>query len=316
MKTRTPIIYLLNILILVFFVIIIPKDLKIKTRTYIFSKQVEISSLKEYNRKNFLDKYGFKHRKLEYYHSTGNNEILKKNMCLSKDFTDSIMILVNSLGKSVGEGCGSNSDDIIANHLSVSQGQGCCSDYSQVFIALCIANNITVREVSNLEHTFDEVYYEKYNKWIFVDPQFKLIALNEESIPLNSFEILQSYKNLRKINFVFIGNNKDYLFNRNVSRFIKSSNIPNWTPEAFSALMLTNGNNVFQENKYNKQFRIFPKELRQFFLLSFGIKPIYLLYDPENKLTLKHKTPVVKMFVLCLLLFGLINFVIYRFIKK
>lgn len=308
--------YLFNILLIGFLLSIISKDLKVKIRTYIFSNQIEISSLTDYNRKNFLDKYGFINRKLEFYYNTGNKEIFKKDMSYSKNLIDSIKILLNSLGKAVGEGCGSNSNDIVVNYLKVSQGQGCCSDYSQVFIALCIANNITAREVSNLEHTFDEVYYEKYNKWIWVDPQYKMIALNEELNPLNCLEILQSYKNLRKINFVFIGNNKDYLFNKDVNSFIKSSNIVNWTPEAFSALMFTNGNNVFYENKYNKQYSTIPKELRQLYLLIVGIKPKYLLYDPENKFNLKVKLPVIKKFVLYMLILVLCNLFIYRLFKK
>ncbi len=110
----------------------------------------------------------------------------------SKNIIDSIITISNFRQKpEIDYLCGIYSENLFRNIEYIKEGHGCCSDYSQTLIALSIINGINTREVSNLLHTFNEIYSFEYKKWMFFDFQNKLIALNKYGVPLSSYEISQ-----------------------------------------------------------------------------------------------------------------------------
>ncbi len=54
-----------------------------------------------------------------------------------------------------------------------------------------------------------------------------------------------------------------------------------------NTLVYTNGNNVFEVNKWNRFLFYIPRAIRQFGLILFNIQPNYLIFDPMNSLVSK-----------------------------
>ena len=76
---------------------------------------------------------------------------------------------------------------------------GVCSDYTQVFLGLCQTAGIAAREWglcssfehSALGHVVAEVYCDRADKWIFLDPLYSLYAMRAgEDVPLSVTEIV------------------------------------------------------------------------------------------------------------------------------
>jgi len=76
--------------------------------------------------------------------------------------------------------------------INKGKGHGYCSDYSQSFIAISNAFNLKSREVHSAVHTFCEFYSRKLKKWIWIDPQFALMATNNNKY-LSIIEIKEYY---------------------------------------------------------------------------------------------------------------------------
>ena len=259
---------------------LIPGQLKIDVRTFIFSKKVKINSIADYNKEDFLTPYGFLHWKEKYYNLTEKRELLKIHLN-DGTFLDSLKQMVNSFSRNGGSGCGTHSDNLIENFYWVKNAGGCCSDHSQIFLAILLSNGFIAREVHNLEHTFNEVYDKKNKKWIWIDSQYKLVAFNSEGELLNIYEIFKNYQSDKNINFSFFGDKNDSFYGKDVNKTISnSSNGSNWSKSSFRVLYFTNGNNVFRENYLNLKYSFLPREISQTLFLTLDLRPNYLYYDP------------------------------------
>ena len=259
-----------------------PGQLKIDVRTFVFSKKVNINSIVDYNKEDFLKPYGFLKWKKKYYNLTEKRELLKITL-KEGTFLDSVKQVVNLFSRNGGTGCGTHSNNLMKNFYWVKNGGGCCSDHSQVFLALLLSNGFVAREVHNLDHTFNEVYDRKNKKWIWIDSQFKLVAFNTSGVLLNMYEIFTYYLSDKKIVFSFFGDKNDALYGKDVNKTISNSSVgSNWSKNGFSVLYFTNGNNVFRENYLNLKYSFLPREISQALYLAIGIRPNYLYYDPYN----------------------------------
>jgi hypothetical protein len=257
-----------------------PDQLKIDVRTFLFTKKVNLPSLSEYNKEDFLKPYGFLKWKKKYYNLTSKRELLKITL-KEGTFLDSLKQIVNLFSRNGGPGCGAHSKNLMENFYWVKNGGGCCSDHSQVFLAILISNGFVAREVHNLKHTFNEVYDRKNKKWIWIDSQFKLVAFNTSGVLLNMYEIFTYYQSNKNIIFSFFGDKNDALYGKDVNKTISnSSDGSNWSKNDFSVLFFTNGNNVFRENYLNLKYSFLPREISQTIFLALGMRPNYLYYDP------------------------------------
>ena len=88
-----------------------------------------------------------------------------------------------------------------------------CTEFSIVTCACLNAIRIPTRIVSlktkdvetrevGAGHVVVESYIEEEKKWILADPQFNIVAINKNNIPLNSFEIQELITNEEEINFI------------------------------------------------------------------------------------------------------------------
>ncbi len=171
-------------------------------------------------------------------------------------------------------GCGDFSGDLIKNILWIMRGFGCCSDHSQVFIALSLIQGIGAREVHNIGgHTFNEYWDKGLNKWIWVDPQYALMATDSNGNYLGILEIQKLIADREPVNWDFFGTSQHVL-----SR-VAIEDIAYYKPSSFKGLQMTLGNNVFQEDLWNHRLSFLPREIVQGVLLVVGIKPGYAYYD-------------------------------------
>ena len=270
----------INIAFILLIIYFTPDQLKIDVRTFLFTKKVNLPSLSEYNKEDFLKPYGFLKWKKKYYNLTEKRELLKITL-KEGTFLDSLKQIVNLFSRNGGPGCGAHSKNLMENFYWVKNGGGCCSDHSQVFLAILLSNGFVAREVHNLEHTFNEVYDRKNKKWIWIDSQFKLVAFNTSGVLLNMYEIFTYYQSNKKIIFSFFGDKNDALYGKDVNKTISnSSDGSNWSKNDFSILFFTNGNNVFRENYLNLKYSFLPREISQTIFLALGMRPNYLYYDP------------------------------------
>ena len=82
-----------------------PDQLKIDVRAFLFTKKVNINSLADYNKEDFLTPYGFLHWKEKYYNLTEKKELLKTPINKGT-FLDSVKQIVNLFSRNGGTGCG------------------------------------------------------------------------------------------------------------------------------------------------------------------------------------------------------------------
>jgi hypothetical protein len=201
-------------------------------------------------------------------------------------------------------GCGEYSYDLTKTVDWVSQNNGCCSDYSQTFLAVAKINGLFAREVHHNSHTFNEYYDETLHKWIWVDANFKLMALGRDSIYLSLLEIRELFEQGKQPKWYFFGNDEQ--------RFFKNSPAEHkyFDANEFQNLRYTNGNNVFQQSYWLEIFKFFPKELRQFMFLSLDILPSQTFYANSEYVTYFKNLKYVTYSIFCTLF--IVNLFIFR----
>lgn len=197
-------------------------------------------------------------------------------------------------------GCGEKSPDLIQNIDWVMNGHGCCSDHAQVFIALALLHEIPAREVSNRMHTFNEYWDERLGKWVWVDPQFALMATDARGRHLGLWEIQQRLKARQEVRWDFFGTSV-HLFARE-----PVTSHPIFQPAAFGSIHLVLGNRVFRVNEWNRRLAFLPKAVRQMVLYSIEIEPHYgYLEDPVDGG--RSFTDMIRPYRVGLALYGLAN---------
>lgn len=269
-----------NSLVILIFVRFLPPQLKVDIRFALFTHYL--------NTEDYFDIPFAQIKKAEPYFRVYKEKYLRKILADHKiipiAFDDSTSYINRAktlaliYSKNGGHGCGSYSDDLIANIKWLSEQHGCCSDHSQVFIAFCLSNNIFARELHHRSHTFNEYFDTQLDKWVWVDTQYCLMAKDSMGNFLSFHEIHKSFENNEKINWEFFGGETHQLYKQKDYNTITNY----FNKEEFSYMAMTLGNNVFEVDYYNKKLSFLPRELRQLLLLSVGIQPHYLAYDPND----------------------------------
>lgn len=125
--------------------------------------------------------------------------------------------------------CNQKADLIYNINKVFTKGLGCCSDYARVSIFLLNMLNIKAREVNNYRHTSIEYYNEDKNKWVWIDPSYRIFAYRGNDIDnkLNQFEIFSSN----------IGENNFFQFaNKNLLDFKPLNKIYHHKPQQYGSI--------------------------------------------------------------------------------
>ena len=226
------------------------------------------------------------------YHSTIKKQIraFQKIDFKGAHTEDQVKDIVLSFSKNGGPGCGDFQNIVHKiESLSAKSGQGCCSDHSEVFIALATINGIETREVHNSRHTFNEYYNEELGKWIWVDPQYAIMARDQHGELLSLSQIRQMYFFEKKVLYDFFGNQYHEFSTSSPYEHEYYDN-----SDDFSFMMLTLGNNVFEYDLLTEQYSFLPKIVRQSIFMVIGLQPSYLIYSDTNT-TWSFKFEQVKM---------------------
>ena len=158
---------------------------------------------------------------------------------------------------------------------------GDCSDNSAVFIALGSFFGLTVREVHNTVHVFNEIYDHDLHKWIWIDPENAIMAKNDKGEYLSLIEMTQMYINNDKIDYELFGKNKDPEMKKNYFYYYYDNK------EKFSYIMMTLGNNIYEVDKYMSRMNLLPKSFGQFIMLVANIKPHYVIYSSKREVIIE-----------------------------
>jgi hypothetical protein len=284
-----------NILFLFLLIKILPNQTKIDIRFALFSKKV--------NRNQFLLK---KNNLIRYVHDSSYSNNYNKYKFRKSNTLLTILSKFNRFN--YNRECGKFSRNLNINIDFVLNGQGCCSDFSQVFIALCNINNYPVCEINNLNHTFNEIYDDKTQKYIWIDLDNKVIAKDKLGNFLSTIEI---HDNLLNNDIVQLSTFKN---TNNIYNTKKISFPDNFSKEFYKSLILTNHKNVLEyDTKYSK-YNFIPIELQQFIFAVYNY-PLFLVLDDSN--TFWNKILKIRFYIIssiCFLLF--INYLLYKKLRN
>jgi len=157
--------------------------------------------------------------------------------------------------------------------VETQRGSGFCSDYVEIFLALSAVNGLTAREVQNDVHGFADFFSRTRSKWIFVDPQYGILATDEAGTYLSSVELRQRRLTGLPVRFVFFGT---------ADATIKSEEDPRFRAlygdaSRFKRYVLTSGTNVLTEASRSESVAFLPWEARQLLLYASATKPHLLV---------------------------------------
>lgn len=262
---------------------LLPAEIKIDIRFALFSHFVRSNDLFRLP----LNSGSYSDLKFRAYKQQYLQDVLEKNEISRFCFHDSVNMekrvqkITLTYSKNGGEGCGDLSDDLIESikWLHSDKGHGCCSDHSQAFIAMCLVNQIFAREVHHASHTFNEYFDPKTGKWVWVDSQFCLMAKNEQGELMGIAEIYELFQKGQIPDWYFYGTSNHFLYHKvDIEKATKYFN-----KSEFGLIAMTLGNNVFENDHFNKKYSKLPREVRQGLLLLTGVQPSYLIFDPFNQ---------------------------------
>ena len=157
--------------------------------------------------------------------------------------------------------------------VETQRGSGFCSDYVEIFLALSAVNGLIAREVQNDVHGFADFFSRTRSKWIFVDPQYGILATDEAGTYLSSLELRQRRLIGLPVRFMFFGT---------ADATIKSEEDPRFRAlygdaSRFKRYVLTYGNNVLTEASRSESVAFLPWEARQLLLYASATKPHLLV---------------------------------------
>ncbi|MCS5636711.1 MAG: hypothetical protein NZ990_09355 [Myxococcota bacterium] len=161
--------------------------------------------------------------------------------------------------------------------IGTDDGYGCCSDHSQAFLALTSLSGMSAREMIHSDHVFAEFYEPDSGGWIWVDPQFALMARDEKGNYLSLLEIRDRYLTDEPIEFEFIGNAYHTLMGKDPKRH-------HYYNEAsdFAVYSATWGSNVFEQDAFDRRFGFLPISVRQLVGLVAGQFPGFRTLSDER----------------------------------
>ena len=196
---------------------------------------------------------------------------------LPQDIVPRAKSIAMSFSKNGGPGCGDPMPIVDKlGHLAAGNGNGCCSDHSEVFLALASVYGLQAREVTHARHATNEVFDPESKQWIYIDPQFAIMATDGRGKYLSLLDIRETFDRGEQPVYEFFGNQHHEFATKPAIEHKYYD-----TRDDFDLVMVTMGNNVFENDVFNETFAFVPKMLVQMIGFTVGPTPGYIVYsDP------------------------------------
>lgn len=176
-----------------------------------------------------------------------------------------------------GAGVFADGDLLIDKLRAMPSGVGKCSDYVEGFQSLCSVFGINSFEFSITHHTVAAVHCPELAKWIFIDPQFCLLAKDSSGQYVSPVE-------MRK--FALAGGRLDFHFFGDPARQFARLNPQTLgyydAVDDFFEFVMPYGNNIFAVDAKRTSLRWVPKPLRQLWYKWIGLMPDYMILRDAN----------------------------------
>lgn len=169
--------------------------------------------------------------------------------------------------------CGASS--LMENVRRLPEGEGCCSDHTEVFLALTSVLGVVARETRQTEHTHNEIYDPTAGRWIWIDPQYALLARDPaQGRYLSLLELRDHYIQGVPFEFEFFGTpNHEFATRSPYEGFYYDS------PEDFTDVYFVRGNNIFQQDDFRASLGFLPKPAWQLAGMLVGSVPGFVIYS-------------------------------------
>lgn len=185
-------------------------------------------------------------------------------------------------------------------------GHGCCTDHSQSFLVYSSFFNLDSREVHTVNHVTAEFFDHLKGKWIWIDPLYAIMAKNSSGEYMSLSELRDSYFNNGQIIFDYFGKNTESFSNNDPYLYTYYD-----SKDDFSDIMVTWGNNVFEEDEFTLTFSMLPKSLRQFIGIQIGVLPNYLKFvDANSSKSLDELIYIKNKYLILMVIFSTLNIVL------
>ncbi len=157
--------------------------------------------------------------------------------------------------------------------------QGYCNDHTEVFLALASVAGIDTSELIVGGHVTCDVYCPEWKRWVWIDPEFALLAKGPDGHYLSGIELHEAYAKDEPFEFEFFGL-PVHEFSQGDPREHKL-----YGRDFFlSRFGVVWGNNVFTVDGYRSKMLFIPKAGRQAGLMILGVQPQYrLLADQPSR---------------------------------
>lgn len=147
---------------------------------------------------------------------------------------------------------------------------GLCSDHVEVFLALCNIHDVPAAEVSITNHTVARVWSRSQQQWVYIDPQFCLMARGADGRYLSVLQMREQMYRGEGVHYEFFGNSSQKFATDDPRQFAYYDR-----RDDFSDIVLTFGNNVLEVDRYRQDLLWLPKPARQMFYWAIGVMPGY-----------------------------------------
>jgi hypothetical protein len=192
--------------------------------------------------------------------------------------------------------------NLLLKLITIVEPRGSCSDHVQVFQALA---NIAGLDSLNLWtglHETAAVYCPEWSRWVWIDPEFSLLAKNTDGTYMSPLELRKANLDGATINYEFFGTpSKPTTVTKPEIDLV-------YQPANFSSVFgVVWGNNVLSANACAQGWCAIPKSFRQSVMIPLGLKPGYRVLDDGQATSAKCR--LIKNVSWCLLiLFCIGNF--------
>lgn len=205
-----------------------------------------------------------------------------------------------SFSRNGGEPYGQTADLEDKLNTISSPPQGYCNSHTEVFLALAAVAGIDAMEVVSGGHVTCDVYCPELKKWVWLDPQYALMARGANGEYLSGVELHQAFRKDESFEFEFFG--------LPVHKFSESSPRDYYLYDRdffLTRFGMVWGNNVFTFDDYRQSLAFLPKAMRQLPLLMLGIQPRYRMLSDEGSSWLSvFWRQVVLVFAMLVLMVG------------
>lgn len=164
----------------------------------------------------------------------------------------------------------SGSDDLVQNVELVHRGVGCCSDLTMVFLALASAVTLQAREVQTALHVAAEFYDHARRAWVFVDPEFAIMARGASGTHLSLGQLRDARFRGERVRFDFFGLTGHPQADTGAVRFYYGY------ADRLTQLILVMGNNVVSVDRSTRRLRWLPKPAYEAIQFLLGVRPVYV----------------------------------------